>query len=65
MAYNNKDLSIVNDDPCEGKPFEFPQCVSCEYCEGDYCKSFGCRRLEIIAKGMVDLFNCPNFKSKY
>lgn len=65
MVYNNKEVSIVHDDPCEGKKFEFPQCTSCEHCDGDFCKAFNCKRLELIAKEMVDLFNCPNFKSKY
>lgn len=65
MAFNNKRLSIVNDDPCEGKPFEFPQCTTCLHCENTFCKAFNKERLEVIVDNIADVFNCPNFKSKY
>lgn len=66
MAYNNnKNISTVNDDPCEGKKFEFPQCVNCAHCDGSFCKAFNAERLELIAKKITDLFNCEKFESKY
>lgn len=65
MESNRKDLSVVHDDPCEGKPFEFPQCVSCQHCDGGFCKAFNKLRLELIADKDTDLFNCEKFVSKY
>lgn len=65
MEFNKKEVSIVNDDPCEGKKFEFPQCVNCVNCNGDFCKAFNKRRLELIADKETDLFNCEKFVSKY
>ena len=65
MVSNKKVVSIVNDDPCEGKPFEFPQCVNCVNCDGSFCKAFQKQRLELLAKKETDLFNCEKFISKY
>lgn len=65
MEYNKKEVSIVNDDPCEGKVFVFPQCTTCAHCKGKFCEAFGKDRLEIIADKDTDLFNCPKFKSQY
>lgn len=65
MAYNKKVVSTVNDDPCEGKPFEFPQCTTCVHCDGSFCKAFAKERLKLIATKETDLFNCEQFKSKY
>ena len=55
----------MNDDPCEGKPFEFPQCTTCEHCDGEFCKAFNEERLKLIAQNLTDVFNCEKFKSKY
>jgi len=67
MAFNSnkKPLSIVNDDPCEGKPFNFPQCVNCAHCDGSLCKAFNKNRLELMVDKETDLFNCEKFVSKY
>ena len=65
MAYNKKYLSSIHDDPCEGKVFEFPQCVNCTHCDGAFCKAFNKMRLELIADKETDLFNCEKFVSKY
>lgn len=66
MAYNNKkEISIVNDDPCEGKPFEFCQCVNCKHCDGKFCLAFNKNRLEIIVDKDTDVFNCSKFESKW
>jgi len=65
MAYNKKKVSIVNDDPCEGKPFEFCQCTSCKHCNGKFCMAFNKERLELIVDKDTDVFNCEKFESKY
>ena len=65
MEFNKKEVSIVNDDPCEGKPFVTPQCINCVNNENCFCKIFNKRRLEIIADGDTDIFNCEKFVSKY
>ena len=65
MVYNKKNVSIVDDDPCEGKVFIPPQCINCQHCDGAFCKAFNKKRLEMIADGDTDLFNCAKFISKY
>ena len=65
MVSNKKRVSIVNDNPCEGKPFEFPQCVNCQHCNGNFCEAFNKLRLELLAYNETDLFNCEKFVSKY
>ena len=60
-----KEVSTVNDDPCEGKKFEFPQCITCQHCDGSFCKAFNRERLKLIAYKITDLFNCEKFVSKY
>ena len=65
MESNKKRVSIVNDDPCEGKIFEPPQCINCANCDGAFCKAFNKERLDLLASGETDLFNCEKFLSKY
>lgn len=65
MAYNKKKVSIVNDDPCEGKPFVFPQCATCKHSDGKVCKIFNKEKLELMVDEITDLFNCEKFESKY
>lgn len=65
MAYNKEKVSTIHDDPCEGKPFEFPQCTSCVHCDGSFCRKFNKERLELIVDKITDVFNCESFESKY
>lgn len=65
MAFKDKKVSLVNDDPWEGKKFDFPQCINCVHNNGDFCEVFKMARLKLLAGGKVDIFNCPEFVSKY
>lgn len=67
MAYNikKKNVSVVNDDPCEGKVFDFPQCINCVHNIDGFCEVFNMERLRLMASKKTDIYNCKEFESKY
>lgn len=66
MAFKDKrNISVVNDDPCEGKVFIGPQCINCSHNKDGYCELFKMDRLNLIASKKTDVFNCKEFISKW
>ena len=65
MEFNNDYISVVNDDPCEGKVFKFPQCLECKNNVNGICEAFKQSRRELLVSGVTDIFKCDKFSKKF